>query len=221
MSRPVAWLQAGADRYAWAYGLPQPTADYGRIVACPVQGRRIGAAYMAAPTFDRMAVPSYEAFRAETLRQYDYLTRAVSRGGLGLQVELCRRDPYANVAAVLDDLAARRLKVWATSECGNPHPFLTNTENDRFRAVHDAFGHGATGRGFDASGEEAAWCKHSAMYSPLARQAMTTETRGQNCALVFRCDGAQFPEQKVALLPAEFADLHSISLSAVQRPKCT
>jgi hypothetical protein len=106
----------------------------------------------------------------------------------------------------------RRLKVWATGECGNPHPFLSNAENDMFRAVHDAFGHAATGRGFDVDGEEAAWCKHSSMYSRLARQAMTTETRGQNSALVFCCDGAHFPEQKVFLLPPEFSDLRSVTV---------
>ena len=42
-------------------------------------------------------------------------------------------------------MAERGLRVWATSECGDPHPLLSNDDNDAFRAVHDAFGHGATG----------------------------------------------------------------------------
>jgi hypothetical protein len=52
--------------------------------------------------------------------------------------------------------------------------------NDVFRIVHDYFGHFKEGNGFRAEGEENAWRSHSAMYSPLARRAMTSETRGQN-----------------------------------------
>jgi hypothetical protein len=52
--------------------------------------------------------------------------------------------------------------------------------NDVFRIVHDYFGHVKDGHGFRAKGEEGAWQAHSQMYSPLARRAMTTETRGQN-----------------------------------------
>ena len=52
--------------------------------------------------------------------------------------------------------------------------------NDIFRIVHDYFGHVKEGNGFRAFGEENAWRSHVAMYSPLARPAMTMETRGQN-----------------------------------------
>jgi hypothetical protein len=79
------------------------------------------------------------------------------------------------------------------------HPFFSDDENDMFRAVHDVFGHAGTGRGFDRHGEEAAYQSHASMYSPLARMALATETRGQNAALI--TGGGQFAEQKVALLP--------------------
>lgn len=46
--------------------------------------------------------------------------------------------------------------------------------------MHDAFGHGIRGNSFGALGEEVAWGSHAQMYSPLARIAMTSETRGQN-----------------------------------------
>jgi hypothetical protein len=49
--------------------------------------------------------------------------------------------------------------------------------NDVFRIVHDYFGHIKEGNGFRAAGEENAWRSHSAMYSELARPAMTSETR--------------------------------------------
>jgi hypothetical protein len=71
------------------------------------------------------------------------------------------------------------------------NPLLQNTKfkdvngipllaNDIFRFVHDFFGHAKLGNGFGAVGEENAWNVHSKMYSPLAKRAMTTETRGQN-----------------------------------------
>ncbi|WP_205650209.1 hypothetical protein [Actinoplanes solisilvae] len=155
---------------------------------------------------DRHAVAAYAAFRRETVRQYEFLVGPAHFGGLGIAVRVMDADPYADAAAMIDDLAQRKLKVFATAATDNPHPYLTAAENDMFRAVHDAFGHGSIGQGFDGHGEEAAWLKHSAMYSPLARRALTTETRGQNCAMLFHHRGERFAEQKAALLPAVFSD---------------
>ena len=53
--------------------------------------------------------------------------------------------------------------------------------NDMFRAVHDIFGHAIPGTSFGPNGEERAWFCHACMCMPLARPALTTETRGQNC----------------------------------------
>jgi hypothetical protein len=70
---------------------------------------------------------------------------------------------------------------------GDPHDFLNRidpasglNENEKFRAVHDLLGHAIYGNQFGPKGEEVAWAIHSQMYSPLARLAMTAETRGQN-----------------------------------------
>jgi len=49
-----------------------------------------------------------------------------------------------------------------------------------FRAVHDYFGHAVHRNQFGPIGEETAWAAHSQMFSPLARIAMSSETRGQN-----------------------------------------
>jgi hypothetical protein len=57
--------------------------------------------------------------------------------------------------------------------------------NDVFRFVHDFFGHAKIGNSFGPIGEENAWKIHSVMYSPLARRAMTSETRGQNSFVNF------------------------------------
>jgi hypothetical protein len=77
--------------------------------------------------------------------------------------------------------------------------------------VHDYFGHVKDGVGFRADGEENAWRSHSAMYSPLARMAMTSETRGQNSWLNFgpygeanrtaKTEDTHFADQKIGILP--------------------
>lgn len=172
----------------------------------PAVGAAIADAYMAAPVRDERAFAAYAAFCRETVRQYHFLVGRVEFGGLGVTVRIVDEDPYADVESMVADVRRHRLKVWSSAASANPHPYLSDGENDMFRAVHDVFGHAASGRGFDRHGEEAAWLKHSTMYSPLARRALTTETRGQNCALNFRYGGDRFPAQKVALLPRPFSD---------------
>jgi hypothetical protein len=70
---------------------------------------------------------------------------------------------------------------------GDPHDFLNRmdeasglNENEKFRAVHDLLGHAVYGNQFGPKGEEIAYAVHQQMYSPLARLAMASETRGQN-----------------------------------------
>ncbi|MEV6373577.1 hypothetical protein [Micromonospora musae] len=181
----------------------------------PVVGAAIADAYMAAPVRDPRAYAAYAAFCRETVQQYHRLIGRVEFGGLGVAVRIVDEDPYADVESMVDDLQQRRLKVWASAASGNPHPYLSDGENDMFRAVHDAFGHAASGRGFDRHGEEAAWLKHCSMYSPLALRAMTTETRGQNCAQIFHFGAGSFPEQKAALLPRSFSDPRLVRIEAV------
>jgi hypothetical protein len=179
-------------------------SGYANVRLDPSLGAAISAAYMNAPVWDPKAAAAYAAFRRETIRQYEYLVGGAEFGGLGVAVRVVDTDPYTDASAMIDDLVHRELKVFATGASDNPHPYLSDAENDMFRAVHDAFGHASIGRGFDSHGEEAAWLKHSAMYSALARRALTTETRGQNCAMIFHYRGERFAEQKAALLPRVF-----------------
>ncbi|ROT31420.1 hypothetical protein EF879_16185 [Micromonospora sp. HM5-17] len=185
---------------------------YARVCLDPVVGAAIADAYVAAPVRDERAYPAYAAFCRETVQQYHFLVGRPEFGGLGVAVRIVDEDPYPDVESMLEDVRRRRLKVWASAASGNPHPYLSDGENDMFRAVHDVFGHAASGRGFDRHGEEAAWLKHSTMYSPLAVRALTTETRGQNCAQIFRYGGRRFPEQKAVLLPRSFSDPRRVSL---------
>ena len=209
-SRPVEHVAAAARRYSQAQGLHTPDPDYGRVVIPERANREISDAYDRLPDFDKSAVPAFRAMREETKRQFDFMTQARSKGGLGIDVEVTKEDPYGGgdplkaIGEFRDDVVKNsRMKVLSTKTTGG-HPFFTDDENDMFRAVHDTFGHLGSGRGVDFDGEEAAFQKHSRMFSPLARQALATETRGQNSGVRIHGD---FQEQKVALLPRHMQGL--------------
>lgn len=159
---------------------------------------------------------AYDALVRESREQYDYMTNE-----LGIRVEFVDYDPY-NVPGRNGDLVPdsksmmedvlnnRRLLVRdsAADFAENPHPLLSVEDNNIFRAVHEFFGHAASGSSFRAAGEEAAWVSHSSMFSLQARRALTTETRGQNSYYNFLDpQRKQFAPQKAALLPDEFVML--------------
>jgi hypothetical protein len=136
---------------------------------------------------------AYEALAVELEEQYRILTEE-----LGIEIIFTDDDPYENFEEMARDFAAnKRLKILKTESTGG-HPFFTNEQNDMFRAVHDAFGHLGTGRGFDRHGEEAAFQAHRSMFSALAAAAAATELRGQNSFLIAR---GEFGPQKLVLLP--------------------
>lgn len=210
MPLPVGDVAQSARLYQRKSGLNVPDRNYSRSFITEPASRAISAAHDALPEFDRTALPAYHAMRDETMRQYDHMTSPRSKGGLGLDVEVTKHDPYGSkgFGSVIPELRHdvtenNRIKVMSTATTGG-HPVFSNDQNDAFRAVHDVYGHLGSGRGVDFDGEEAAFQKHSRMYSPLARQAMATETRGQNAAL--RMHG-EFQDQKVGLLPQHLQGL--------------
>src|SRR5690606_16916574 len=161
------------------------------------RAKRIADAYeqMAHAPADPEVKAAYDALIAETLAQYQYVLNT------GLKIEFIPEgspDPYASSPrlAIEDVRNNNHLWVFPTSagfgtlNTVADNPLLAPTEfeisgkatvaNDIFRVVHDYFGHIAEGVGFRADGEENAWRLHSSMFSPLARKALTTETRGQN-----------------------------------------
>lgn len=92
---------------------------------------------------------------------------------------------YATPSAMLRDILGEgNLNVYRG---GDPHPYLSDVDpetglnpNEKFRAVHDYFGHGTKGATFRPGGEEIAYASHGQMMSPLAQMALLSETRGQN-----------------------------------------
>jgi len=117
--------------------------------------------------------------------------------------------PYADSTDMIEDVR-RNFHLWVW-EGGHPAPLLSQEANTRFRAVHDVFGHAAHGLSFGWRGEVNAWSQHWKMFTPLARVALTTETRAQ-VDWVFAGPYApeaergdfHFPEQKAAVLAPRF-----------------
>ena len=208
-------------------GLPYlPPAAYAKVD--PARAARIAAAYEDMPHApnDPEVKAAYDALAREVIAQWQAVKAT------GLQVEyITGQDPYGNPRnAILDITENNHFWVYPTTdgfgssdvdvsdspmlavvpgESFNGKPV---TVNDLFRVVHDYFGHAKEGVGFRADGEENAWRSHWAMLSPLARAAVTTETRGQNSWVNFgphaetnkTASGADtvYADQKVGLLPA-------------------
>lgn len=138
---------------------------------------------------------AYAALTKEVDEQYRVLTEE-----LGVKVEFTDEDPYRNYSEMYKDFVEnKRLKIMKTASTGS-HPLMTDEQNDRLRAVHDAFGHLGTGRGFDRHGEEAAYQAHKSMFSPEAQKAAATELRGQNSFLI---EKGYFGPQKLVIMPEE------------------
>jgi hypothetical protein len=131
-----------------------------------------------AKNYDDLMEKAYRQLAVETDQQFQALPFNLSyhRSGEG---------NYSGTRELLEDIHGN--KHMYVYQGGDPHDFLNRVddatglnENEKFRAVHDAMGHAIYGNEFGPLGEEKAWAIHQQMYSPLARLAMTAETRGQN-----------------------------------------
>lgn len=225
--RPFQPAIDAAKRYAEKMGLPfdQPR-DFAPLNMA--RGRRIARAYEAMQhrPNDPEVKAAYAAMVRETIAQFEEVLAT------GIELHFIRgNDPYKNnPRGVIDDVVNNnRMFVFSTRDGfgsnadfdPKENPLLAETEfeidgekilvNDIFRVVHDYFGHVKNGVGFRAEGEENAWQSHASMYSPLARRAMTTETRGQNSWVNFGPHGDRnrrasaadtiYADQKTGLLP--------------------
>jgi hypothetical protein len=188
---------------------------------------------------------AYSLMADETAAQHQEIINA------GYEVEIWNGEgePYANAQEMIDDVRDNKHMWIYSTEAGFGDTAITEEQrqqnkllqdsgfkdkngdtllyNDLFRFVHDFFGHTERGNGFGPVGEENAWDVHSRMYTPLARRAMTTETRGQNSWVNFgpqmRNDKGElikkgeegylipkeraFAPQKMALMPEKYSDM--------------
>lgn len=197
----------------------------------PARAKRIADAYEAMPHDPNhpLVKASYNALLNETKAQYD----AMKRAGVNLEFYPdVNNDPYkSNPRLAVEDIRKNNHMYVYPTDAGygtgdampdlGENPMLGDSGerwngkpvmfNDLFRAVHDYFGHAKEGVGFRADGEENAWRQHAAMFSPLARIALATETRGQNSWLNYGPHGDKnrtaatedtvFAPQKLGVLP--------------------
>lgn len=229
----AAAQQAALDYMASTGRAYEPPTKYAAVN--PGRASQIADAYDAmkhAPD-DPEVRRAYDALVNETMQQWDQIKKT------GLKVDFidpAKGDPYGKPSDALRDIQDNNhLWVFPTEGgfggsaskdvdiTGNPllqpageingRPVVAN---DIFRIVHDYFGHAQNGVGFRAGGEENAFLDHAAMFSPEARRALATETRGQNSWVNFGpfgeqnrvANGAdtQYAPQKTGLLPEWVSD---------------
>lgn len=196
--------QAVAEQYVADAGLP-PIQRTPYVDVDPKVSRQIAIIFDETPdqSHDPQVQAAYSALAREVDAQFGYLPVEI--------VPFGDKDPnpYPDSKAMMDDvLQNRRLFVYTG---GEDHSLLTRDQNWRFRAIHDYLAHAANGLGFGPRGEENAWISHARMFTPLARAAMTTETRGQNSFVNFLPAHTHLPppqrpyaEQKTMILPAKY-----------------
>jgi len=171
---------------------------------------------------------AYDAMKNDVDKQWDYATKQ-----MGVKFEPWAKEgqPYANSKEMVEDVKNNKHLYFfqgGESPADNPlqvtDPKTGLSYNDKFRAVHDLFGHAAQGNQFGPKGEETAYQLHRQMFSPEAIPALTSETRGQNSWVNFgrhlRTPEGNIPvkgeaghvpvterpyaEQKTGILPEEF-----------------
>jgi len=188
---------------------------------------------------------AYEAMAEETIQQF----RDIQNAGYTVEIYEGKGEPYKNSQEMITDVRENKHQYILSTEKDFGQNSITDQQreenpllrdsgekdvngkpllvNDIFRYVHDFFGHTVRGNSFGPVGEENAWDVHARMYSPLARRAMTTETRGQNSWVNFgkhmrNEDGSikkkgepgyldvterPYAERKLGLLPEDFSKL--------------
>lgn len=232
--KPNQKIRDIVSEYSTSKGLDIP--DMPPIKPDPARGKLIADAFekMKHDPDNPEVKKAYDALINETLEQYQKIKEA---GLTPIKITPDMQNPYrAGSKDLLKDIKENNRMYYYPTEQGfgtnqtiSQSPMLRKSGevidgeevpvNDIFRIVHDYFGHGTEGHGFGPMGEENAWLKHSQMYSPEARRALTTETRGQNSWVNYgpfgeanRANPANtiYADQKVGLLPDWIVDIPEI-----------
>jgi hypothetical protein len=200
--KPNRAAQVLAKSYARSVGFP-PVMETPVVDVNPDVSRMIARIYHRAKSIPRdpFVRKCYNHLIQEVAVQYKILPVKIDPYGDSFV-------PYSDSKQMMDDLLSNRHLYVYTG--GEDHPIFTRKENFKFRAVHDFFGHAARGFSFGPRGEENAWIEHCKLFSPLARAALSTETRGQNSWVNFGPysglppDKRPYAKQKTFILPFQF-----------------
>ena len=232
-TEPFAPARQAARDYGQTVGrsIPELVGNYVYESVDGERATRIAQAYEDMPNTpeDSFTQAAYDALAEEVMTQYDFIKDT------GLEVEFYPSDvdPYAaSPREMIEDVKQNNHMYVFPTDVGygmdgvsaeevavNPMLRLTDEfisgrrarVNDIFRVVHDYFGHVKEGFGFRAAGEDAAYASHAVMFSPLARAALASETRGQNSWVNYGPAAKQnenassadtvYADQKVGILP--------------------
>jgi len=206
---PSPVVAEGLKRFIEEKGLPTDIID--SIIDTPVAVQEADAVaryFERTPdqSDDPKVIAAYEDFKRQSAEQWDFMVKPESEGGMGIRVEFTDKvNPYATAADQARDINENRRVVIESGLGGAHDATMTTEEYDRFRAVHDVFGHAGIGGGFDRHGEYQAWLVHAAMYEGAGRDAMSTEYHGVNSASWSGAEGSP-GTGKSLLLPEKWSN---------------
>lgn len=125
---------------------------------------------------------SYDSLKLQIDAQHKFLAE---RAGVKIEPWTGTGEPYPGGAKEMqaDVTNNNHLFVLPTDKSGiaADHPMAEGDANDKFRAVHDYFGHATDPKAsFGPKGEQAAFNSHRDTLTPAAEGALASETKGQN-----------------------------------------
>lgn len=189
----VPFIADGMSRWREMKGLPEPQVAINEVPAPRVKGDAVARVFEEMPDMagDPRVQEAFTEFKAQNEEMYQFMTAPVEEGGMGVKVEFWTdpnpanfgNGPYADASAQAEDLRQNR-RIKLESGLGGAHDAtMTVSEYDRFRAVHDVFGHAGIGSGFDRHGEYQAYLAHASMYTGDGHRAMASEYHGVNTSV--------------------------------------
>lgn len=148
----------------------------------------VADAYEQAPESDPEAMKSFAAMKGAVNKFFPMLQSKV-------KVEFVDGDPYSSAEQMRDEV--KKTKVLKVMKDHSDHPYFSQEENWKFRAVHDWFTHVTAGQPFTHQGELSVYNTHTKMFPAAALPALFTEIIGQVCYVTVH---GNFPPQKVCIL---------------------
>lgn len=177
-------VQRSAEAYNQKQGLKPPTSNTYAALDLG-QAKQMADAYEALEhnPSDPKVQRAYQALVKEVKAQWDHATAS----GYVMEPWKSEGQPYYSSKEMMDDVRQNHhLWFFTGGDMPSDHPLAAQdrdtglTYNDKFRAVHDLYGHAKGGYEFGPRGEHNAWLGHRQMFSDEAADALTSETAGQN-----------------------------------------